>query len=51
LENPGIPAFISEKLTCMTELGTVIIANLSGSCQEDYAEGARLLDKSAVDMI
>jgi dihydroorotate dehydrogenase (NAD+) catalytic subunit len=51
LENPGIPAFISEKLTGMMQLGSVIIANLSGSCQEDYAEGARLLDRTAVDMI
>ncbi len=51
LENPGIPCFIREKLAGMKQIGPVIIANLSGSCREDYAEGARLLDKSAVDMI
>jgi len=51
LENPGIEAFLENELPRMSEMGTVIIANLSGSTIEEYAEGAALLDKSSVDMI
>ncbi|MDR2793120.1 MAG: dihydroorotate dehydrogenase [Treponema sp.] len=54
LENPGIPAFIEKELPALQELqqqGVVIIANLSGSSVEEYAEGARLLDMCGVDMV
>jgi dihydroorotate dehydrogenase (NAD+) catalytic subunit len=51
LENPGIPACIEKELPFLRNLGPVVIANLSGSTPEDYAEGARLLDASAVDMV
>jgi dihydroorotate dehydrogenase (NAD+) catalytic subunit len=51
LENPGIPAFIERELPPLRALGPVVIANLSGSTPEEYAEGARLLDASPVDMI
>jgi dihydroorotate dehydrogenase (NAD+) catalytic subunit len=51
LENPGIPAFIEKELPPLRDLGPVVIANLSGSTMEDYAEGARLLDASSVDLI
>jgi dihydroorotate dehydrogenase (NAD+) catalytic subunit len=51
LENPGIPAFIEKELPGLRQLGPVVIANLSGSTLEDYAEGARLLDASSIDMI
>jgi dihydroorotate dehydrogenase (NAD+) catalytic subunit len=51
LENPGIPAFIEKELPSLRELGPVVIANLSGSTVEEYTEGARLLNSSAVDMI
>lgn len=51
LENPGIPAFIEQELPAMLELGTRVIANLSGSTLEDYQEGARLLSATKVDMI
>lgn len=51
LENPGIPAFIEQELPRLRELGPVVIANLSGSTVEEYAEGAALLNKSSVDMI
>ena len=51
LENPGIPHFIAHELPPMLETGTVVIANLSGSSLEEYAEGARLLDDTAVSMI
>jgi len=51
LENPGIEVFLEKELPRMSETGTVIIANLSGSTVEEYAEGAALLNASAVDMI
>jgi dihydroorotate dehydrogenase (NAD+) catalytic subunit len=51
LENPGIPAFIETELPALRALGPVVIANLSGSSIEEYAEGARLLNASSVDMV
>jgi dihydroorotate dehydrogenase (NAD+) catalytic subunit len=51
LENPGIPAFIERELPRLRELGPAVIANLSGSTVEEYAEGAALLNASSVDMI
>ena len=51
LENPGIPAFIEHELPALRALGPVVLANLSGSSVEEYAEGARILSQSAVDMI
>jgi len=51
LENPGIPAFIENELPRLRSLGPIVIANLSGSTLEEYAQGAGLLDASAVDMI
>jgi dihydroorotate dehydrogenase (NAD+) catalytic subunit len=51
LENPGIPAFIEKELPPLRELGPVVIANLSGSTEEEYEEGARLLNASSIDMI
>jgi len=51
LENPGIPAFLENELPRMRELGPAVIANLSGSTADEYAQGARLLDASGVDII
>jgi dihydroorotate dehydrogenase (NAD+) catalytic subunit len=51
LENPGISAFIENELPRLRSLGPIVIANLSGSTLEEYAQGAGLLDASAVDMI
>lgn len=51
LENPGIPAFIETELPRMRQLGPAIIANLSGSTVEEYAEGARLLNETSIDLI
>ena len=51
LENPGIEAFLENELETMIELGPAVIANLSGSTVDEYAQGARLLDASKVDMI
>jgi len=51
LENPGIAAFIDKELPFLRKLGPAVIANLSGSTIEEYAQGAALLNKSEVDMI
>jgi dihydroorotate dehydrogenase (NAD+) catalytic subunit len=51
LENPGIPAFIERELPALRALGPVVIANLSGASVGEYAEGARLLNASSVDMV
>ncbi|WP_162510703.1 dihydroorotate dehydrogenase [Treponema endosymbiont of Eucomonympha sp.] len=51
LENPGIPHFIAHELPRMLWLGTVVIANLSGSSLDAYADGARLLDGTGVALI
>ncbi len=49
LENPGIAAFMRNELPRLLGLGPVIIANLSGSRIEDYAEGAALLSEDPAD--
>jgi len=51
LENPGIPAFLEHELPFMRQMGTVVIANLSGSDTDEYVKGACLLNESSVDMI
>ncbi|MDR3248073.1 MAG: dihydroorotate dehydrogenase [Treponema sp.] len=51
LENPGIHAFIEKELPALRSLGPAVIANLSGSTVEEYAEGAALLSNTVVDMI
>ncbi len=51
LQNPGVEAFLREDLPWLREQGTAVIANIAGSCVEDYCEMARLLSDSAIDMI
>jgi dihydroorotate dehydrogenase (NAD+) catalytic subunit len=51
LENPGIAAFLEQELPRLRKLGPVVIANLSGASVEEYAEGAKLLAASSIDMI
>jgi dihydroorotate dehydrogenase (NAD+) catalytic subunit len=51
LENPGIAAFLEKELPSLRALGPAVIANLSGSTVEEYAEGAVLLNASSIDMI
>jgi len=51
LENPGIPAFIENELPRLRSLGPAVIANLSGSTVEEYAEGAALLNATSIDMV
>jgi len=51
LQNPGIPHFIEHELPEMLKLKPVAIANLSGSSLDTYVEGAKLLDKTDVQII
>lgn len=51
LQNPGVHKFISDELPWMSQIGTVIIANLGGSLIEDYLEGIELLNDTAIDFI
>lgn len=51
LQNPGVKHFIEHELVEMKKYDTCIIANLGGSCEDDYLEGAELLDNSDADII
>ena len=55
LQNPGVEHFIRvelpEMLALKRQYGTVAIANLGGHSEEEYVEGAALLDGSEVDII
>lgn len=51
LQNPGVEAFIRDELPWLKAQGTVVIANLAGSCPEDYCAAAEKLSASDVDMI
>lgn len=51
LQNPGVQHFIEHELQDMLALGTATLANLGGGCIEDYEQGARLLDATAIDFI
>ncbi len=51
LENPGVAHFVSHEAKAMRALGPAVIANLGGHCDEDYREGARLLNDADVDIL
>ena len=51
LENPGIPLFLEQELPFLSQLGPVVIANLSGASSDEYIKGAQALNESSVDMI
>ena len=51
LQNPGVQHFIDNELPDMLGMGCAAMANLGGSTIETYEEGARLLDKTAIDFI
>lgn len=51
LQNPGVEEFLAEELPWLREQGTAVIANLAGSCPEDYCAAAERLSESEVDMI
>lgn len=51
LENPGVQGFIDKELPDFTRLDTCRIVNLGGGCEDDYVEGARLLDDKDFDIV
>ncbi len=51
LENPGVKGFIENELPDYSKLNTCRIVNLGGGCEEDYVEGAKLLDDKDFDIL
>jgi len=51
LQNPGVEAFMNEELPWLKAQGTVVIANIAGSTEDDYAYMARRLRGEPVDML
>jgi dihydroorotate dehydrogenase (subfamily 1) family protein len=51
LQNPGVRAFVEEGVAKMRRFDTVLIANMGGSCIDDYVAGAELLSKADIDML
>lgn len=51
LQNPGVDHFIEHDLPWLRQQDTVIIANIAGACEEDYAAIAEKVNESDVDMV
>lgn len=51
LQNPGVEQFIKEGIPGMRKFDTVLIANMGGSCIEDYVAGATMLSNADIDML
>lgn len=51
LENPGVKRFIETEAPYLRSLGPAVIANLGGHSEEDYLEGARLLNEAEIDLL
>lgn len=51
LQNEGIEEFIKNDLPFMKSFDTEIIVNLSGNTLSEYVEGAKLLDKTDINII
>ena len=51
LENPGVQGFIDRELDDFSKLDTCRIVNVGGGCEDDYVEGARLLDDKDFDIV
>ncbi len=51
LENPGVKRFIKEEAPYMRTLGPAVIANLGGHSEEDYIEGAALMNGADIDIL
>ena len=51
LENPGVRHFVETEAAFMRSLGPAVIANLGGHSEEDYLEGARLLNDADIDIL
>ena len=51
LQNLGVRAFVEEGAAKMRRFNTVLIANMGGSCIDDYVAGAELLSGADIDML
>ncbi len=51
LENPGVERFIATEAAFMRTLGPAVICNLGGHSEEEYLEGARLLNEADIDLL
>lgn len=51
LENPGVKGFIEKELPDFSKLDLCRIVNLGGGCEEDYIEGAKMLDDKDFDIV
>lgn len=51
LQNPGVEHFLNHYLPILEKKDTVLIANIAGSCIEDYCQMAEILSDSTVHML
>ena len=51
LENPGVTHFVEHEAAYMRALGPAVLCNLGGHSEEDYLEGARLLNEADIDFL
>jgi len=51
LENPGVKKFVETEAPYMRSLGPAVICNLGGHSEEEYLEGASLLNDADVDFL
>jgi dihydroorotate dehydrogenase (NAD+) catalytic subunit len=51
LENPGVRKFVESEAAYMRSLGPAVICNLGGHSEEDYLEGAFMLNDADIDFL
>lgn len=51
LENPGVTHFVEHEAAYMRALGPAVLCNLGGHSEEDYLEGALLLNEADIDFL
>ncbi|MEA4938100.1 MAG: dihydroorotate dehydrogenase [Christensenella sp.] len=51
LENPGVKHFVEHEAAYLRSLGPAVLCNLGGHSEEDYLEGAALLNDSDIDFL
>ncbi len=51
LENPGVKHFVEHEAAFLRSLGPAVLCNLGGHSEEDYLEGAALLNNSDIDFL
>ena len=51
LENPGVRHFVEHEAAFLRSLGPAVLCNLGGHCEEDYLEGAALLNEAVIDLL